>query len=370
MITWARERCGLTIDDLADKMKKDTGEIEMWEDGRQSPSYASLEKLAYTYLKIPLAVFYFPEPPKIDDPKKKFRRLPDAELSRLSPDTLYKIRLGQAYQESLSELLADMEPKRRIFKEINSRRYSATELAGGVRQYLGISIEKQFSFRSSEKAFKAWRHAVEETGVFSFKDTIKDKFISGFSLMHDQYPIIFINNSNAHTRQTFTLIHELGHILFGVSGVTDADESYIKYMNPQEQSLETRCNQFAAELLVPKNAFQQEVHVFHSKGFAVIPELAKKYSVSREVILRRLLEEGEVSRDDYEKLSSEWNKEYLRGKGKSGGDYYLTKIAYLGEGFTRIAFDNYKRGRLTSAQLASHLNINSANITRLEGYMR
>jgi transcriptional regulator with XRE-family HTH domain len=104
IITWARERNGLSIDDLAKRMKTSPEQVRKWESGQAKISYASLEALAYKHFKIPLALFYFPAPPDLDDPKKTFRRLPDFELKRLSPHTLQMIRVGQAYQESLVEL--------------------------------------------------------------------------------------------------------------------------------------------------------------------------------------------------------------------------------------------------------------------------
>jgi transcriptional regulator with XRE-family HTH domain len=75
ILTWARERSGFSVEELAEKANKSPEEIEMWEAGAGTPSYSCLEHLA-DYLKMPVAVFFFPEPPNLDDPKKKFRRLP------------------------------------------------------------------------------------------------------------------------------------------------------------------------------------------------------------------------------------------------------------------------------------------------------
>ena len=69
ILRWARERNGLSIDELAKKVKREPDEVRMWEDGTLVPSYACLEELAYRHLKIPLAVFYFPEPPPLDNPE-------------------------------------------------------------------------------------------------------------------------------------------------------------------------------------------------------------------------------------------------------------------------------------------------------------
>jgi transcriptional regulator with XRE-family HTH domain len=203
----------------------------MWEEGIEAPSYDRLEDIA-DCLKTPVAVFFFPEHPNLDDPQRRFRRLPDYEFERLSSDTIQTVYLAQAYQDSLDELVLGDLPERKIFRDLSPKSVTIKELARFARDYLGITIEQQFSFRSAESAFKAWRHAFELAGVFTFKDSLDDRYISGFCLLHDQFPVIMVNNSNAFSRQLFTIAHELGHILFGVHGITDVDETYFDYMEP------------------------------------------------------------------------------------------------------------------------------------------
>ncbi|MCJ7833684.1 MAG: hypothetical protein MUQ20_04805, partial [Deltaproteobacteria bacterium] len=102
----------------------------------------------------------------------------------------------------------------------------------------------------------------------------------------------------------------------------------------------------------------------------IIGRFSEKYSVSLEVILRRHLDLGLVASDYYRDKRAEWNEEYIRMHGKStGGDYYLTKLAYLGEGFTRLAFARFHQGQITRADLATHLNVKARNIDKLEGYL-
>lgn len=372
IISWARERAGLSIEDLAGKMGRDPEEIRSWEKGEEVPSYPVLEQLAYKYLKVTLAVFFFPEPPEIEDPIRHFRRLSDHELTRLSSDTRQKIRLAQAYQESLAELLEGFSKEKVISRDLSPREMGPSEFAVIARKYFGIDLNQQFSFRSSESAFKAWRHSIEDASIFTFKDSFEDSFISGFSLLDGEYPVIFVNNSNAFSRQLFTLIHELGHILYGVSGVTDFDESYINFMANSDRHLEIRCNKFASHFLVPEESFTEDIRHYKAAGPESISGIADKYSVSREVILRRLLDHNVVTKEYYETKANQWNRDYFgRGKkGRGGGDFYLTRLAYLGEGYTKIAFENYHRGRLTETELGYHLNINSKNLAKFQGYLR
>jgi Zn-dependent peptidase ImmA (M78 family) len=368
IITWAMKRSGYTIETLADAMGIDSNVIRKWKDGEKFPSYPMLENLAYKYFKIPLALFFFPEPPDIEDTVHKFRRFPDYELARLSPDTIKIMRSSEGFQESLTELFPPDLSHKRIFDDIKIEGESIIQLANKIREYLGIDIEQQFRFTGTETAFKAWRHVIENAGIFTFKYSFKDRFISGFCLLHQQFPIIVVNNSNSFSRQIFTLMHELGHILYEVHGITDVDERYIEYMDEPGKLLEISCNKFAAEILVPSETFKNDIPSHFEPE--IVPYLAEKYSVSREVILRKLLDNGIVSQEYYTLKAAEWNRDYLRTMGKEkGGNWYLTQLAYLGEGFTRLAFENYYHGRLSIEQLAQHLNINSKNLEKLETYI-
>lgn len=371
ILKWARERSRLSIDQLAEKIDHKPDDVRKWEDGEGKPSYTVLENLAYHHLHIPLAVFFFPEPPEIDDPASNFRRLPDSEMLRLSSDTLWKMRMGQSYQESLAELAQSPPPRGKIFHEISTRGQTVERLAQHARGFLDVSLQTQYSFKDSDAAFKHWRHALEEAGIYAFKDTFKDKHISGFCLLDDNFPIIFINNSTAHTRQIFTLIHELGHILYGVHGVTDVDETYFNQMNAHDRELEMKCNRFAAEFLVPSDAFADDIRSFRHDDADSIVRIANKYSVSREVILRRLLDAGVISQYYYQTKAAEWNREYLRQSGeKPGGNYYLTRLAYLGEGYARLAYANYASGRIAIEELASHLRVKAIHIDKLASFIR
>ncbi len=361
----------MSIEELATKTKRPIDEVEKWETGEIIPPYGRLEEMAYSHFQVPVAVFFFPAPPVFDDPAKKFRRLPDYQLERLSSDTYKKILLAQSYQDSLPHVLKDNEPVKSIVNEFQKVSKKPEKLAEEVRNYIGISFQQQFNFRSADTALKQWRHALENVGVFTFKDSFKDSNISGFCLFDEDYPLIMLNNSNAFTRQIFTLIHELGHILLGVNGLTDIDESYIGHLTNTEKKVEIYCNKFASEFLVPSYAFADDITTFKDEGFESIGEIADNYSVSREVILRKLLDHKAISNRQYLEKTSEWNKDYLRFiKGKGGGNYYLTRIAYLGETYTKLAFTQFQKRVFSRSQLADHLNVKVKSLSTLESTVR
>ncbi|MCH7746138.1 MAG: ImmA/IrrE family metallo-endopeptidase, partial [Chloroflexi bacterium] len=238
-------------------------------------------------------------------------------------------------------------------------------LAREVRSYLGIDLTQQAYWNDNNEALKTWRDVVQDKGVFIFKRSIKDRGISGFSLIHNDFPIIYLNNSTADTRQIFTVFHELAHILLHTSGVTKQDDSYIDVLNGESKDVELFCNQFAAEFLVPSRDFEQ--HLFPPYNDEFVEVLANRYKVSREVILRRLLDQGLVQSNYYRAKANQWAKEYEGSRsGSGGGNYYYNQITYLGEKYLNLAFGRYYQGRCTLEQLSDYVNVKARNIPNLE----
>jgi len=365
LLVWARERAGLTVAQVADALGKSPQIISSWEAGTSAPTYVQLEKLAYT-VRRPIALLFFPEPPRELDPHQSFRTLPDFEIDELSAETRFRIRQARAVQLSLGELSDGANPSSRfILRDLPTVAANPAKAAEQIRQFLGIDLATQRSWRSNRQALSAWRAAVEAVGVFVFKDTFKQRDVSGFSLYDTEFPIIYINNSTAKTRQMFTLFHELGHLLFHTNGVTKRDDSYIRVLHGEARDVEIFCNRFAADVLVPESALAAEDLAATDQNIA---RLARSFNVSREVILRRLLDRGVVSRTVYEMKAKEWAADYFEAKAseEGGGDYYATQASYLSDTYTRLAFHRYYQGSISIEDLARHLNMKIGSVSSFE----
>lgn len=372
VLVWARERSGHTIDQVAKALHKEPEVIVSWETGSSSPTYAQLETLAYKVYKRPVALFFFPEPPEEIDPEHSFRTLPEFEVEELTSDTRYKIRDARAMQVALNELNGEVNPApRKIFRDIRVRfPLSALTIAREVRSYLGVDLEVQKQgWRNVAEAFKEWRNAVEECGVFVFKNSFKQEDVSGFCLYDPEFPVIYINNSASGTRQIFTLFHELAHLLVQTNGVTKANDQYIDVLSGEAKSIEVFCNQFASAFLVPEADLRLRIRG-EIPNDEVVAALAEDYKVSREVVLRRFLDLGLVTKAYYESKVEQWRRDYEgRPKKKPGGDYYATKATYLGEKYLSLVFGRYYQGRISIQQLADFLNVRVSSVPGLEQFL-
>lgn len=368
VLRWARERSGLSVAEVAKKMKKSAESVENWEVGSSAPTYVQLEDLAYQVYKRPVAIFFFPEPPEEVDKIAEFRTLPESEREGLSDDTRYAVRLAGAMQTALRELNDGMNPSaRKIFRDVRATPDdSPGNLAAAVRSYVGVSVENQTGWASAKKAFEHWRATVEDVGIYVFKRSFKQKAVSGFSLIDDEFPVIYLNNGTSFTRQTFTLWHEAAHLLLHTNGVTKDDDSFIELLMGESRSIEVLANRFAGEFLVPLDDFDEVIGSppYSDEYFA---SLAGRYHVSREVVLRKHLDRGLVSQVFYEERAEDWNDQY-RGKasGSTGGTYYNNQGVYLSRKFLELAFGRYYQGRIDLEQLSDYLNVKAGNIPGLE----
>ncbi|MFM7878249.1 MAG: ImmA/IrrE family metallo-endopeptidase [Microcystis panniformis] len=378
IIQWARERARYSLESVAVKFKKDVSVIEKWESGEDFPTYSQLEKLAEIY-KRPLALFFFPEPPIEAEEKQEFRTLPDFEIENLAADTIYALRQAKAMQLSLQEINNGINPStKKIFQDIAvSSSDDLRKLAEQIRKYLNVTLEEQLTWNDQETALKKWRSAVEEAGIFIFKRSFKQREISGFCLIDIEFPIIYLNNSTEKARQIFTIFHELAHILLQTNGITKSDDRYINSLQGENKYIEIFCNKFAAEFLLPNHVFSEiirETIVNVNDNDKIISKISSDYKVSREVVLRKLLDNNLISQKEYTLKVREWYSEQV-GKSqdknkKSGGDYYANQATYLGENYLKLVFNKYYQGQYDIERVADYLNIKKvATVEKLEQYL-
>jgi Zn-dependent peptidase ImmA (M78 family) len=227
---------------------------------------------------------------------------------------------------------------------------------------------REWGAPDGDDALKVWRKAVEAAGIFVFKDTFKQRDISGFCLAHPELPVVMINNSTAKTRQIFSLLHELTHVLTHRRAISTFDDAPLDRLTPNEQRIERFCNRIAAEVLIPGHEFAtlmrglpENIEALTSEEFAA---LAERYRVSREVILRRFRDADRVSQAFYEGRKREWDGQ--REKDGSGGNFYLTKGSYLSERLMSEVFARYGRRQITVDEAADYIGVKPKQVDELE----
>jgi Zn-dependent peptidase ImmA (M78 family) len=369
MLKWARERSGFSLEDAAKSITTIIN-ITKWECGEASPTYFQLVRLSNKYGR-PIALFFFPEPPNEPTPEQNFRTLPDWEVQKLPPSAINLIREARSRQLSLAELSEGVNPsERKIFIDVTiSSNASALEIAINVRNYLGITIEKQNEWAGNTDALKYFRELVQDAGIFVFKAPFSAEGVDGFCLYDEQFPVIYINNSKPKHRQIFTLFHELAHILLRNNGITQENQDYIESLEGNNKQIEVFCNNFTAEFLMPRDDFHHQMGIYRSLPTMMLSDnLSQRYKVSKEAVLLRMLNQGFISAQEFQSCRSQLYTGPVKTKG-SGGDHYRNIMTYLGDKYIDLAFGQYYSGACSVDQLAEYLGVKARQISRLEQYV-
>ena len=362
IIAWARNRAGLTLAEATEKFPR----FAEWENGEALPTYPQLENLA-DELKLPIAAFFFPAPPVLPPIRESFRTLPDVEYERMPSKVRFMLGKAKALYLNLVELTQGRNPADRfILADLAfPDTVSPDAMATSVRDYLRVTIDQQFAWADTDAALKGWRKALQDVGIFVFKDAFRADDYCGFSLYDAVLPLIYVNNSTTKTRQIFTLFHELAHLLFHTSGIDTLGERENRTLDAHQRRIEVLCNRFAAQFLVPPDAFGEAMRG-RDRTRQAAEALAAQFHVSREVIFRKFLDRGWVDQADYAAAVAYWNAQVQPGGG--GGNYYATKLTYLGREYVALALWQYHHNRIDDTQLAEFLETKPKNVATLEEY--
>lgn len=303
-----REQIGLSLQQV---QKKEPGlkNIEKIERGEIRPTFNQLAKLAGFY-HVPQWVFLKEELPnryKFNESIPAFRQF--AHSSHDFDDHSVRVVTANVarFRELILELRDDMEEPIPQFSPpaVTS---DIPKLAVSVRKWLGRSESKSCPFED-------WKHAFEDKGVFVFMTSkfpgwskVDPNLFRGISIYKNRLPIIVINNSDALRARSFTLFHELGHLL--------KQESVFDVEGSSAQSGSERwCDKFAGEVLMPQTIFRQAAKAFSLTETAYeqlrqIKKISRQFYVSPYACAVRMQHLNIVDRQRYEAVANLLKEEY------------------------------------------------------------
>ncbi len=314
LLRWARDTAGYTIEEVAKRLKKDARVILAWEAGDERPAMGQLRRLASIY-KRPLSDFYLPKPPEERPFPHDFRRAPGEVALVYSPALRRQLRLARERRDLALSLYEELqEPIPPIGESISLS--TAPEAVGArIRQLLRVDFEQQQRWGDGRSAYNAWRRRIEAIGglVFQFESVPPDE-AWGFSIVEAILPVIGINRGLAPNGRTFTMLHELTHVLLGESATCDIDD--LAPRGAPEMRVEAFCNRAAAAALMPERTFldhrviREHNHVREEWGDLEIEAIARTFGASREAAVRRLETFGLTSLNFYLRKRLQYNEEF------------------------------------------------------------
>lgn len=380
MLRWARRKSGLDLIGAAKRIGVKPEYLEAWEKEEGYPTINQAMKMAKIYRR-PLSLFYLDKPPKdFSVSMTDFRRLPDISLGELSPGLIWEKRQAEIRQEIMVGLAENDEHGTFQYLGSVSANDSPEDIANNIRKWTGVDWETQKKWGDYSDAFNAWKTAFERLNVLVFQTshigiTFKPEEARGFSIGAKRFPVIVVNSGDAYGARIFTLLHEFTHLLRNTSGVCDC-EGYLNAQTP-EQSTEIFCNHVAGAALVPASLLSShsivQRHGQHQDwDDEEIYNLSLEFSVSEEVVVRRLLILGLTSQDFYEHKRQDYIKRWIefkekrRATQKGMAPYHYLMLRKNGKPYTRQVFSAYYDAKLTLSDVADYLGVRIKHLRDIE----
>src|SRR5579872_7403060 len=182
----------------------------------------------------------------------------------------------------------------------------------------------------------------------------------GFAIYEKRLPVIVANAKDSPRGRVFTLLHELAHILLRQSPLCDLHEE--RAAATDEQRSEIFCNHVAGNILVPSDALEREIKSIDlgngNPAESAIETLSKRFSVSREVVVRRLLTIGRVPLGFYQAKRDQYQAAFRQEQQEGGfAPPAVMKVRNLGRLYVRTVVSAYHQETITSADLSNYLGL-------------
>lgn len=378
VLRWAREKAGLSLLAAAKKLTAQSqSRLQLLETGEETPSASLLEKMAKVY-RVPLTALYLSEPPKESARVADYRTLPidrspadDALVDSLIQD-------AQARQGLIKSLREDADEARPlVFVGSSSMSDGVAPIVESIRAVLGgINARDLWEKADSDAVFSALRDAAERAGIIvilkgdlgSHHTAIEVAAFRGLAITDRVAPLIVINDNDARSAWSFTLIHELAHLWLGQSAVSD--------QSPQRRE-ERFCNDVASRFLLPLKTLDdldlEDVLFDREELYQRVRSFAEARNLSTTMVAYRLLRSKRIAPDMWHDIQARskaaWEKgraeQKDRRRGKTGPDYFTVRRHRLGRNLISFVARMLDEGAITTAKAARILGVRPANVRPL-----
>jgi Zn-dependent peptidase ImmA (M78 family) len=227
-----------------------------------------------------------------------------------------------------------------------------------------------------DAAFTLLREKVEAAGVFvllignlgSHHSAIGLELFRGFAVADDVAPFVVINDQDAHSAWSFTLLHELTHLWLGQTGVSGSRA---------EGSIERFCNDVASEFLLPAEELTQlsvDDATDAAAAEAHIQEFARHRNLSGSMVAYKLYRAGAISFARWEAISRAFREHWVdsraatrqQARSQEGGpSYYVVRRHRVGDSLIRLVDRMMAAGALTTTKAGAILSVKPQNVHTL-----
>jgi len=298
VVAWALEEDGRSLQEFAGAVGIDVELLRAWAEGEAEPTVGQTSALAKA-LGRPRSLFLLPQPPLRSGLPASFRHPPGVgDAAAPDADVLKTMRRARRVQHAAAWALRDQSPV-----EIPKATLDTTPEAAArvVTTWLGGPEPR---YPDQWAAWRERRRALEERDVLVFSLSLGRKTVRGFSAWDDRAPLIVVNSTgNTAPVRSFTLMHELGHLLLR----RDAACAPTEGASVPDADVERWCESLAAAVLMPVGVLEQVTERDAGAGpvgLSTVRALARACWVSHRAAALRLIELGLARRDLYAEVDA------------------------------------------------------------------
>lgn len=382
ILQWARESAGLSLEDAAARVGINAARgisgadrLLALETEKGEVSRPVLLRMAKIYRR-PLVSFYLGEPPVRGDRGEDFRTLPDRHTGGepLVDALVRDIRSRQAVIRAVQVEEEEAEPL--PFIGSMSRNDGVGPVLASIRKVLGLDLAAYRAQGSADAGFALLRSRVEAAGIYvllignlgSHHSAINVDAFRGFALADPIAPFVVINDQDAKTAWSFTLLHEVAHLWVGATGVSGGHF---------EGAIEQFCNDVASSFLLPQRELDQLLITRTTdliEATQLVSDFAEQRLVSRSLVAYRLFRADKISERIWRVLTDRFRAEWLqnraaqreRARGMDGGpNYYIVRRHRLGAALLSFVARNMSEGVLTPTRASKLLGVKPRSVHTL-----
>lgn len=380
ILAWARKSAGLSPEVAAKKLglkpTRDLSALDRLtalESGHFQPSRALLVKMSQQYRR-PLIVFYMDRIPSRGERVEDFRAVVDRDSSTDGiVDAI--VRDVKARQSAVRDILVDDDEARPLPFVSSMKIADGVEaVAASIQDTLRLTVPEFRSQSNSDQAFALLRSRAEAVGVFvllignlgSHHTAVDAEAFRGFALADPIAPFVIINDQDAHSAWSFTLVHELAHIWIGASGISG------KF---SDQATEKFCNDVASHFLLPANELRLvgvDLETEFHEATRSITDFARPRHLSSSMVAYRLLREGFISSTTWQSLSAYFISQWKRSRevqkeraSDTGPSYYVVRRHRLGHALLDFVSRGISEGTLTPTKAGRILGVKPRSVAPL-----
>ncbi|MFF8400934.1 ImmA/IrrE family metallo-endopeptidase [Streptomyces sp. NPDC015684] len=360
VLAWAMKQAGMGKAQLADEVGAAPTLVDAWLSGSTAPGLTQLRDIAKA-LRRSTSLFFLPHVPATTPVRAAFRKPYGRRGAReLTSEENAEVRIAQRRQKiaiwaakSVNQDQAVSFPKRLI---------SPAKTAQLVQGWLHWDVTEQVRVGGKSAVTKMVRRSLEDQGIMVVQLAMKSNACRGFSIYDSIVPLIAYNSTgHVSAARTFTILHELAHLLSGEQAVCgspdDAEEKW--------------CDKFAAAFLIPSDHLNSYMAKYLKKNFIEnddvdsVRRISNRYKASFQCVALRLIDLGLAHQPLYRAVSSsplEFDGPAYGGEPQTTP---LVRIRQYGVTYPRLLLAARDRGKLHDVDARKYLNVNGEDLLKI-----